>query len=76
MEENKLTFGQKEVGLSFNPSGNDNVTKIKTLYAEIIDLLNDERGERRDNGARHLSTAMTDALRAQMMAVKGLTWED
>ena len=37
MEE--LTFGQKAVGLQFNPSGEDNVTKAKQLMADAIDLL-------------------------------------
>lgn len=76
MQQNKeLTYGERAVGLTFNPSGNEKVTKVKQLYAEIIDLLNDERGERRDDGARHLSVAITDAETAQMRAVKGLTFE-
>lgn len=69
------TFGQKAVGLTFNPSGDEKVTKIKQLYADIIDLLDYERmaagpGDR----SRHLSVAITDAETAQMRAVKGLTW--
>lgn len=31
------TFGQKAVGLSFNPSGDDAVSTAKTDYAKIID---------------------------------------
>lgn len=71
-----LTFGQKAVGLSFNPSGNEKVNKVKKLYAEIIDLLHDEQGDRRDDGSRHLSIAITDAETAQMRAVKGITWSN
>lgn len=35
---NELTYGQQAVGLTFNPSGNEKVQKVKELYAEIIDL--------------------------------------
>ena len=69
------TFGEKAVGLSFNPSGDEKVTKIKKLYAEIIDVLNDDRGDNRDERARHASVAITDAETAQMRAVKALTFE-
>lgn len=72
--EEKLTFGQEAVGLSFNPSGNEKVDKVKRLYAEIIDLLHDEQGDQRNGKSRHLSIAITDAETAQMRAVKGLTW--
>lgn len=34
-----LTTGQYRVGVSFNPSGNDAVTQIKTKAAELIDLI-------------------------------------
>lgn len=78
------TFGEKAVGLSFNPSGDPTVTKLKQLYAQIIDLCNDERGkimERRiatqpSEGARLWSVAITEAQTAQMWAVKGATWKD
>lgn len=72
--QRELTFGEKAVGLTFNPSKDHKVDTIKRKYAEIIDLLNEERGDRRDEGARHLSLAITDAETAQMRAVKGLTF--
>jgi hypothetical protein len=77
MEEQKaeLTYGQKAVGLTFNPSGDEKVTKLKKLYAEIIDMLNDDRGTNRDERARHASVAITDAETAQMRAVKTVTLE-
>lgn len=31
-----MTFGEKAVGLTFNPSGDEKVTKIKQLYAEYV----------------------------------------
>ena len=45
MNQQELTFGQKAVGLSFNPSGEDNVTKAKQLMAEAIDLLEKDHAE-------------------------------
>src|SRR5262249_31535233 len=38
------TYGERAVGLSFNPSGDHDVERIKKLYAEIIDYCNDARG--------------------------------
>lgn len=69
------TFGEKAVGLQFNPSGDDKVTKLKKLYAEIIGVLNDDRGENRDERARLASVAITEAQTAQMWAVKAVTFE-
>lgn len=71
----ELTFGEKAVGLTFNPGGDPSVTKVKEMYAEIIDFLDTARQNTKDGGKiRHLSTAITDAETAQMRAVKGLTW--
>jgi hypothetical protein len=70
-----LTFGEKAVGLTFNPSGDENVVKLKKLYAEIIDLLNADRGDNRDERARLASVAITEAQTAQMWAVKAVTSE-
>ena len=71
-----LTFGEKAVGLAFNPSGDDKVNEVKKLYANVIDLLNELRGEERNERARLLSVAITEAQTAQMWAVKGITWKD
>lgn len=70
-----LSFGQKAVGLTFNPSGDATVTKLKELYAQIIDVLNDDRGDNRDERARLASVAITEAQGAQMWAVKAVTAE-
>ena len=37
MYPQELTYGQKAVGLTFNPSNNPKVQEIKELYAKIID---------------------------------------
>lgn len=73
-DEKELTFGQKEVGVTFNPSGNEKVARVKQLMAEVIDILNEDRGDRRDNGARWESTGITEVAKASMVAVKGLTF--
>lgn len=70
-----LTFGQKAVGVTFNPSGSPRVDKLKSLYAEIIDVLHEHRGEERDEAARLCSVAITEAQGAQMWAVKAITQE-
>lgn len=76
-EENaqSLTFGEKAVGLTFNPSGDEKVQKVKELYAQIIDLCNEIRGEDRNEKSRLLSVAITEAQTAQMWAVKAITWK-
>ena len=40
----ELTFGQKAVGLNFNPSGDDAVANCKQGFANEIDRMNDLRG--------------------------------
>lgn len=74
--ERILTFGEDAVGLTFNPSNNPDVDKIKQLYAEIIDLLNYRRNQTGPGEkGRYLSVAITEAQTAQMWAVKGITKE-
>jgi len=71
-----LTYGEKAVGLSFNPSGDQNVTDAKKSYAAIIDQLDAAR-KLADNSevARMLSVAITEAQTSQMWAVKAITWK-
>lgn len=76
--ERAQTYGEKAVGLSFNPSGMGDVDKIKKLYAEIIDHMDDFRKgyiERKENEMIRLcSIAITEAQTAQMWAVKAVTF--
>ena len=72
------TYGEQAVGITFNPANDPVVQKLKTLYAEIIDICDTERkninampGEK----ARLLSVAITEAQTAQMWAVKGVTYK-
>lgn len=77
--EQQLTFGQRAVGLSFNPSQDPKVSKIKEQCAALIDTLNDYRagnpGDEIDQDVtRMLSVAITETQTAQMWAVKAVTW--
>lgn len=82
--ENTQTIGEKSVGLSFNPSGDDKVTRAKKLMAEAIDLLEQDHQEKTDNGKAMASwhrnvfrtQAFNSIVSAQMALVKYLTWND
>ena len=72
-----LTFGQKAVGVSFNPSGDPEIHEVKQAYADIIDKLNDLRNSTMSGEVRRMaSTSITEAQTSQMWAVKALTWKD
>lgn len=73
----ELSYGQKAVGLTFNPSGDHVVNKIKELYADIIDICNDLRNspDTTPEAKRLYSVAITEAQGAQMWAVKAVTWK-
>lgn len=74
----ELTFGEKAVGISFNPGGHAGVNTAKRLQADYIDFLNDLREKALDdkNGdmVRMYAVAITDAQSSQMWAVKAITW--
>jgi hypothetical protein len=75
-EPKEQTFGEKAVGLSFNPSGASSVDVLKERFAEIIDRLNDFRAAGSPEQKRLASIAITEAQGAQMWAVKAVTWKD
>ena len=79
-EVQKFTYGQKAVGLGFNPSGDVVVQKIKELYAQVIDLMDELRNCEAANfhpeHKRLARIAITEAQAAQMRAVKAITWRD
>jgi hypothetical protein len=76
MNMEQQTFGQKAVGLSFNPSNDDAVAQCKREFAAVIDRMNDLRNDS-DNAEvkRMASIAITEAQTAQMWAVKAITWK-
>jgi len=77
MDLQEQTFGEKAVGLSFNPSNDNDVDKVKKSYAGIIDQLNVLRSTTDNVEVKRLcSVAITEAQSAQMWAVKAITWKD
>jgi hypothetical protein len=88
-KSNYQTFGEKAVGLGFNPAKDPKVQQIKESYAKTIDYLENERrfiqaqectnskqSEGKKERLRQLSIAITEAQTSQMWAVKSLTWRD
>lgn len=73
-----MTYGEKAVGLTFNPGGNPDVEMLKRKFAEVIDVMDELRMTARmagnDEQARLASIAITEAQGAQMWAVKAVTW--
>ena len=78
------TFGEKAVGITFNPSGSDEVHEAKMLAAKQIDLLEKVHNKVTDDG-KAMSSWVRSVLRtqafnalisAQMAVVKYLTWKD
>jgi hypothetical protein len=70
-----MTYGERAVGLTFNPSGDSNVQACKEAFAAIIDNLHDFREASIDPEVKRMcSIAITDAQTSQMWAVKALTW--
>lgn len=80
----ELTRGQKLVGLTFNPSGREDVTKAKQQSADLIDQVLDEHdrvtisGEQPASWERNVlkTEAVNAVLRAQQAVVKVLTWSE
>ncbi len=70
------TFGEKLVGITFNPSGDDKVLRAKVLCAELADLLAENTPA--DASPLHnmlINKAIVDILDAQMNVVKCLTFK-
>lgn len=71
-----LTYGERAVGLTFNPSPDQAVAQCKRGYADLIDQLaylgmGSSAQDVRDMAAEAIKHAMT----AQMWAVKAPTWK-
>jgi hypothetical protein len=71
------TYGQKAVGLSLNPSNQDDVAKAKAEAAVLIDRAHDLRQASTSPEVKRMaSLAITAAQEAQMWLVKAQTWKD
>lgn len=74
-QQPELTFGQKAVGLTFNPGGHSDVNDIKNKCADLIDRLHFLRETSSDSEVKRMySIAITEIQTAQMWAVKAVTW--
>ena len=78
----QLTYGQKAVGIKFNPGELKDVDVIKQKCAELIDMMDDLRKSQNtlknspSEGQRLCSIAITEMQTAQMWLVKAITWND
>jgi hypothetical protein len=75
MQERELSFGEKAVGMTFNPENIHEVHKCKKEFADVIDRMNYLREQTQDPEVKRMaSIAITEAQTAQMWAVKAITW--
>lgn len=73
-ERKILSFGEQLIGIEYNPTSDDTVTKIKSLYAEIAEIMKKNYEESRNPMKSLLfDQAVGDILKAQMMTVKVVT---
>lgn len=71
----QLTYGEKAVGLNFNPSNDSAVDRIKQKSAVLIDELNDLRNASENPEEKRMySIAITEIQTGQMWGVKAVTW--
>jgi hypothetical protein len=75
----ELTFGEKAVGLTFNPGGHPQVNAIKEKCAALIDELDAQRNlaKSENNGEKiaQYTLAIRDIQSGQMWGVKAATWQ-
>lgn len=75
-DQREMTFGEKLVGLTFNPSNDGKVFKAKQLCAELADLLHNDYNNGNEHTqlqARLYDHTIGEILNAQMNVVKVLT---
>ena len=73
----ELTFGEKAVGINFNPSQDSLVDRIKQQSGNLIDTINELRSTTESGEVKRMcSVAITEAQTAQMWGVKAATWKD
>jgi hypothetical protein len=75
----ELTFGEKAVGISFNPGGSPQVNAVKRRCADAIDELDLQRSvaKSENNGEKiaQFTLAIRDIQSGQMWGVKAATWQ-
>jgi len=75
LPQREMTFGEKLVGITFNPANDDKVAKAKMLCAELMDLVNKERENRLTTPLETIlyNHTVGEILNCQMNVVKLLT---
>jgi len=71
----EMTFGEKVVGKTFNPSGDDKVARLKQLAAEMVDIVEQDYSKKPITpiGDILFQQAVGEILNGQMNAVKFVT---
>lgn len=74
-----LSYGQKQVGQTFNPSGKEEVNNIKNAAAALIDELNTQRSKAMSAGQSgeilaQYTLGIRAAEEASFRGVKAATW--
>ena len=77
IETKILSFGELLVGIEFNPSNDDKVAKVKSMMAEIANLMKDVYNEEQKSPVKSLlfDHAVGEILNAQMSVVKVITFK-
>ena len=76
VKETKIpSFGEQLIGIEFNPSGSDEVTKVQAMFAEIAEIMkqNYQRETRHPLKSLLFDHAVGEIVNAQMAVVKVLT---
>lgn len=72
----ELSYGERAVGLTFNPSNDAAVQEAKETFAKAIDQMDRLRSITENPEVKRMcSVAITEAQTAQMWAVKAITWK-
>ena len=76
--DRELSYGEKLVGINFNPSSDTKVDRVKALCAELADIVNEEVGVINEDSATALQKTLFnhtigEILNAQMNIVKLIT---
>jgi len=78
MDNRELSYGEKLVGINFNPSSDNKVDRVKALCAELADIINQEVGVINEDSTTALQKILFnhtigEILNAQMNIVKLIT---
>lgn len=69
------TFGEQLIGIEYNPASEDKVIKIKSLFAEIAEIMKKDYTENNKHPLKSLlfDHAVGEIVNAQMAVVKVIT---